>query len=232
MRKIILDFRERFGYNLIRKISLIQNTKEREFPMKNTKLLSVLLCVLLLFNAALPALAADRQEVEPTWQDTIESVTPVGDEPYVKLKLTPEGYKITECRLPQRYDIVFKDGTSASVQIGEDPSHFVPLILYENYVDVETPEGTIMLYARVSVSQTDPKAAYFSVGQYILQGTVGEDGLPAAGSEVYMFAISGESFEAEVDEGNIITRILHLCYSAWQKIESWFVYHFGKLFNR
>ena len=47
-----------------------------------------------------------------------------------------------------------------------------------------------------------------------------------------MFAIYGESFEAEMDEGSFLTRVLYFFYSAWQKIESWFVYHFGKLFSK
>ena len=199
---------------------------------KTKKLLSILLCVIMAFGAAIPAFAAAQPKVEPTWQNTIESVTPVGDGPYAKIKLTAEGYKIEECRLPQQYDVIFKDGTSTSVQIASEPSHFAPLVVYENFFDVETPEGTITLYAGVNVTQHDAKEAYFSVGQYVLDGSLGDDGEPVAGSMVYEFPILTETFEAEVDEGNLFTRILHFFYSLYQKIESWIVYHFGKLFNK
>ena len=196
-----------------------------------TKLLSILLCAVMAFGAVLPAFAAAQPEAEPTWQNTIESVTPVGDEPFVKIRLSAEGYKIEECRLPQQYDVVFKDGTSVSAQITAEPSHFAPLEIYENFFDVETPEGTVTLYAGITISQTDAEVAYFSVGQYVLQGSVGEDGIPVAGSMAYEFPIFVEEFESEVDEGNLFTRILYFFYSVYQKIESWIVYHFGKLFN-
>ena len=196
------------------------------------KLLSILLCATMGFGAAIPAFAAAQPKVEPTWQNTIDSVTPVGDAPYVKIKLTAEGYKIEECKLPQQYDVVFKDGTTASAQITAEPSHFAPLEIYENYFDVETPEGTVTLYAGVTISKTNAKEAYFSVGQYVLDGSLGEDGVPVAGSSVYEFPILTETFEADVDEGNLFTRILHFFYSVYQKIERWVVYHFGKLFNK
>ena len=202
--------------------------------MKTTskKLLSILLCATMGFGAVIPAFTAAQPEVEPTWQNTIESVTPVDDEPYVKIKLSAEGYKIEECKLPQQYDVVFKDGTSVSAQITAEPSHFAPLEIYENYFDVETPEGTVTLYTGVTISKTNAKEAYFSVGQYVLDGSSDEDGIPVAGSSVYEFPILTETFEADVDEGNLFTRILHFFYSIYQKIERWIVYHFGKLFNK
>ena len=198
----------------------------------NKKLISLLLCVVMAFGAAIPVFAEEQPKTEPTWQNTIASVTPVGDAPYVKVKLSAEGYKIEECKLPQQYDVVFKDGTSTSVQISTEPSHFAPFVVYENFFDVETPDGTVTLYAGVRVTQHDAKEAYFSVGQYVLDGSLGEDGEPVAGSMVYEFPIVTETFDAEVDEGNIITRVLYFFYSVYQKIESWITYHFGKLFNK
>ena len=195
--------------------------------MKTKTLLSLLLCALLAFGAVLPAFAAARSQVEPTWQDTIASVTPVGDGPHVKLALTAGGYKITECRIPQRYDVIFKDGTKTSVPIPDEPSHFIPLYVYENYFDVETPDGTITLYAAVKF-YSDVKETYFSVGQYILDGSVGDDGVPVAGSSSYEFPIFEEKCESEIDEGNFITKILYFFYSLYLKIQKWFVLHFGK----
>ena len=193
------------------------------------KLLSVLLCAVFAFGAALPVLAAvQTRTVEPTWQNTIESVTPVGDAPYVKIRLSAEGYKIEECRLPQRYDVVFKDGTSVSAQISAEPSHFAPLVVYENYFDVETPEGPITLYAKVMFSGTGTKELVFSVGQYLLDGSLGDDGVPIAGSMVYEFPILEEPCEPEVDEGGLFTRILYFFYSAYQKVRDWIVYHLGR----
>ena len=194
---------------------------------KTKKLLSLFLCAILTFGMVLPAFADERPAVEPTWQNTIETVTPVGDEPFVKLQLTPEGYQITECRLPQQYTVAFKDGTSKTVSISGEPDHFIPLYVYENYFDVETPDGVITLYAAVNF-YADSKEARFSVGQYVLDGALGEDGRPVAGSGVYEFPILEEKCESEIDEGNFIVRILYRLYTLWQKIENWFVLHFHK----
>ncbi|MBQ6065547.1 MAG: hypothetical protein IJK89_01875 [Clostridia bacterium] len=192
------------------------------------KHLSVLLCAVMVFGAALPAFAAGQTEVKPTWQNTVESVTPVGDAPCVKIKLSAEGYKIEECKLPQRYDVVFKDGTSVSAQIPAEPSHFAPLACCEYFFDVETPEGPITLYAAAAFSGVGEKKVVFSVGQYVLDGSLGNDGVPVAGSRVYEFPILEEPCEPEVDEGGFLTKILYFFYSIYQKIESWIVYHFGK----
>ncbi len=194
--------------------------------MKTKKLLSLLLCGVLPLFVFLPAFAAGQPKPEPTWQNTIESVTPVGDKPFVKLKLSAEGYKITECRLPKQYDVVFKDGTSTSVQITDEPSHFVPLQTCETYFDVETPDGTVTLYAAVTFN-SETKEAYFSVGQYMLDGTLGEDGLPVAGSGVYEFQITGDKCESEFDDANFFVRILYFFYKIYLKVQSWFVRHFG-----
>ena len=195
---------------------------------RTEKILSVLLCAVMAFGAVLPVFASAQTGVLPTWQNTVETVTPVGDGPYVKIKLTPEGYKIDECRLPQQYDVVFKDGATTSVRISDEPSHFAPMAVYENFFDVETPEGTITLYARVTLSSGDAKETAFSVGQYILQGSLGDDGVPVAGSSVYEFPIFEETCESEIDEGNLIVRILYFFYSGFLKIQKWFVLHFGK----
>ena len=198
--------------------------------MKTTakRLFAALLCTLMAFCAVTPAFAVGQAAVEPTWQNTIASVTPVGDAPFVKLKLTSEGYKITECRLPRQYDIVFKNGTSVSANIPGEPSHFVPLEVYENYFDVQTPEGTVTLYARVRFASSGSKDMIFSVGQYILQGSLGDDGLPAAGSVAYAFPILEGPCGAEVDEGNVITRIAYFFYSFFRRIENWIAFRFGK----
>ena len=194
---------------------------------KIKKSLSVLLCVVMAFIVIIPVFAAGQTEVKPTWQNTVASVTPIGDGPTVKLELTPEGYKIAECRLPQKYTVAFKDGASKTVSIPGEPDHFIPLYVYENYFDVETPDGVITLYAAVNF-YADIKEARFSVGQYVLDGTPGEDGQPAAGSGVYEFPILEEKCESEIDEGNFIVRILYRLYTVWLKIENWFAQRFGK----
>ena len=193
----------------------------------NKKLISLLLCLIMAFGAAMPVLAAGQSKVEPTWQNSIESVTPVGDEPYLKVKLSAGGYKIAECKLPQTYTVAFKDGTSKTVSISGEADHFIPLYVYENYFDVETPDGVITLYAAVNF-YADIKEARFSVGQYVLDGALGEDGQPVAGSGVYEFPIMEEKCESEIDEGNFIVRILYRLYTLWLKIENWFTVHFHK----
>ena len=196
--------------------------------IKTKKLLSLLLCAVLAFGAVLPAFAAGSAEVLPTWQNTVETVKPVGDAPFVKIKLTYEGYEITECRLPQQYEIVFKDGTKQNARISAEPSHFAPKAVYENYFDVKTPEGTITLYARVMFAGDDETEMHFSVGQNILDGSLREDGTPAPGSTVYEFPIIEEKCETEVDKSNFFVRIVYFFYSIYLKVERWFVYHFGK----
>ncbi|MBQ7638336.1 MAG: hypothetical protein IJS90_05520 [Clostridia bacterium] len=189
--------------------------------MKKTtkKLVSLLLCAVMAFCAVLPAFAAEQPSSEPTWQNTIESVTPEG-EPFVKLKLTAEGYKITECTLPQRYNVVFKDGTSVRAEISSEPSHFIPLYVYETYFDVETPEGVITLYSAVKF-YSDKKEAYFSVGQYVLEGSTDENGEPAAGSGAFEFPIFEEKCASDVDEGGFVVKVLYFFYSVYLKIENW-----------
>ena len=196
--------------------------------IRTVKLLSLLLCVILAFGAVLPAFAAGKTEVKPTWQNTVETVKPAGDAPFVKIKLTYEGYKIEECRLPQQYEIVFKDGTKQNARIGSEPSHFAPMAVYENYFDVKTPDGTITLYARVAFSGEDETDMVFSVGQYILDGSLREDGTPAPGSMVYEFPIIEEKCETEVDKSNFFVRTVYFFYSLYLRAERWFVYHFGK----
>ena len=192
------------------------------------KLLSLLLCAVMAFGAVLPAFAAEKTGVEPTWQETIASVTPVGDGPAVKIKLTPEGYKIAECHLPQKYTVAFKDGTSTTVSISDEPDHFAPGVIYENFFDVDTPDGTITLYARVRFPNVGTAETNFSVGQYVLQGSLGEDGVPVAGSVAYEFPIFEEKCESEIDESNFIVRILYSLYKVCLKIQHWFVVHFQK----
>lgn len=194
----------------------------------NRKLLTLLLCVIMAFGAVLPVFADELPEVEPTRQSAIESVTPVGDEPNVKLKLSAEGYKIEECTIPMRYDIVFKDGTSTSVQLSGEPSHFIPLYAYEYYFDVETPDGVISMYAGVKF-YSDVKEAYFSVGELVFeQGSLGKDGVPVLGSSWYEVPIEEEKCDAQIDESNIIVRIMYFFYSVYLKVQKWFVLHFGK----
>ena len=97
-------------------------------------------------------------------------------------------------------------------------------------VRVETPEGTITLYAGIWIDN-DGKGTSFSVGQYILVGSLGDDGVPAAGSSAHEFPIFRKSCddETEIDEGNIFVRILYFFYSVYMKIERFFVYHLGRL---
>lgn len=195
----------------------------------NTKrLLSLLLCAIMAFGAAITASAEGSPDVEPTWQHAVESVTPVGDEPFVKLKLSPSGYKIVECRIPMQYDVVFKNGTSTSVKLSGEPTHFIPLYSYEYYFDVETPGGTISMYAGVRF-YSDVKEAYFSFGQLVfVQGSLGDDGVPVDGSSWAAIPIEEEKCESELDEGNFVVRILYFFYSVYLKIQRWFVLHFGK----
>lgn len=195
---------------------------------KLRKLLSLLLCAVLLTGAAFPAFAVGQSEVRPTWQTTIASVTPVGDGPAVKIKLSYDGYRITACSLPPQYEITFKDGTKTTARIPDTPSHFAPGAIYENFFDVETPEGRITLYAAVAFTGPDTAETVFSVGQYILDGTLGDDGLPAAGSRVYEFTIAEEPCEPEIEKANLFVRFVYFFYSIYAKAERWVVSHFGK----
>ena len=75
---------------------------------RSKKLLSLLLCTILAFGAAVPVCAADAPAAGPIWQDVvIESVEPLGDEPFLTLDLMPNGYIITDYSIPMEYVVTF-----------------------------------------------------------------------------------------------------------------------------
>ena len=190
--------------------------------MKTTtkKLLSMLLCAIMAFGAVIPAFAAEQPEAEPTWQNTIESVTPVGDEPYVTLELTPKGYIFTDYSIPREYDVAFKDGTSERVRI---PRKEVMDLFYDgsyigHFFDVDAGGETITLYACI-VFNEETKQSVFEIGQ-VLIAPVEYEGEIYDG--YYYFLISNESCRTEIDDSSIIARILYPIFSVFDRILRFF----------
>ena len=187
--------------------------------MKPRKIISLLLCGVLLLCAVIPAFAWEWPEIEPDWDNYVESVTPVGDEPYMKIKLTPKGYVFEDHYLPPRYDVVFKDGSSQSYTISDRSTEYVEGYYYASYFDVDTADGPITLYAAVQL-RPGTKQGLFVIGQHIEVDLTDDDGKPFKGYVNY--AITAEECRTEIDEGSFIVRVLYSVYSLFQKIRNMF----------
>ena len=191
------------------------------------KLMSFLLAAVLLLGCmVIPVFADDRQSPEPTWQNFIESVTPVGDEPYLKLELTPAGYIFTDYYIPTKYDITFKDGTSERVQI-------LRKVYYDLYFDgyyighcfdVDAGGETLTLYVCIYFDN-ESRIALFETGQML---TVPEEYEGEMYDSYYFYKISAVPCKTEIDDSSFIARILYPVYSFFEKIYYFFT---GIIYN-
>ena len=185
------------------------------------KTISGLLAVIMLFAcAAIPASADNQPSPEPTWQNYIESVTPVGDEPYLKLELTPAGYIFTDYYIPMEYDIAFKDGTTQTVKV---PRKVYYDIYFDGYYighsfDVGAGNETLTLYVCIEFD-SDTKTAVFETGQIITVPTEYEGEIY---DYYYYYKISGVPCRAEIDDSSFIARILYPFYAFFEKIVFFF----------
>lgn len=190
--------------------------------MKTTtkKLLSVLLCIIMAFGAAIPVFAEEQPKAEPTWQDTIESVTPVGDEPYVTLELTPTGYIFTDYAIPREYDVAFNDGTTERFRIPRKQK--IDLFSDGYYIgelfDVEAGGETVTLYVCISFDEKT-KQSEFEIGQLVTV-TVEHEGITYYYTHTY--GISVESCRTEIDDSSFLARILYSVYSMFNRILRFF----------
>ena len=174
-----------------------------------------LLCFVLLSGALIPAGAWEWPEVTAVWQDYIETVTPVGDAPYVKMQLTYTGYVFTDWSVPAAYDIVMKDGSTQRCTIADKPDLFADGYVIGYFFDADAGDRTITLCAMIEPASRNAETCVFEVGEYITTPAQGDDG-PL---EVYSFApITTEPCDTEVDGGNVPTRIVFWFYNAWQTI--------------
>ncbi len=186
------------------------------------KTLSLILAVILLFACTtVPVSADDLTAPDPTWQNYIESVTPVGDEPYVKLELTPAGYIFTDYYIPMEYDIAFKDGTTERVRV---PRKVYYDLYFDGYYighcfDVEAGDETLTLFACIDFyEQTGP--AEFELGQII---NVPEEYEGETYYYSYYYDISVEPCRTEIDDSSFIARMLYPVYSFFEKIIEFFM---------
>ena len=185
------------------------------------KTISVFLAVIMLFSvAAVPVFADDQQSPGPTWQNYIKSVTPVGDEPYVKLELTPTGYIFTDYCVPMQYDITFRNGTVKRVQV---PRKVYYDIYYDGYYighffDVDAGNETLTLYACIDFYQ-ESKTGYFEIGQVL---TVPEEYEGEIYDYSYYYNISLEPCRTEIDDSSVIARVLYPFYAVFEKIYYFF----------
>ncbi len=189
--------------------------------MKTTavRLTAVLLVVTLLAGLMIPAFAAEQAIPEPTWQNVIESVTPVG-EPWVTLDLMPNGYIFTDYCIPQEYDVALKDGTTQRVRI---PPREVQELFYDgNYIgrffDVETADETITLYALIFFDEEN-KQSIFEIGQVVTAPVEYEGELYYRN---YYHRISVAPCRTEIDDSSFLARVLYPVYAAFQKIILYF----------
>ena len=198
---------------------------------KNTKkLLSLLLCAVLAFGAVLPAFAAEQTEVEPTWQDSIASVAPVGDEPWLMLELTPAGYIFTNYSIPGEYEVSFKDGSTARARIPQKQKR--DLFYDGNYIgdrfDVDADGEAITLYACISFDE-ETKQSVFEIGQVVFAPVEYEGETYDA---PWYFPISDQPCRTEIDDSSFLARILYPVFSFFQRILSFFTETRYKLSQR
>ncbi|MBR4726819.1 MAG: hypothetical protein IK080_02910 [Clostridia bacterium] len=185
--------------------------------MKKAKqLLCALLALILCAGICLPASADEFVEPEPTWQNYIESVTPVGDAPYMKLELTPKGYQFTDVAIPRQYDVVFKDGTTKTYHVSSQPYFFNDGYWFGSKFDVDCGDDTITLYADLCFYDSDGISIY-EIGQYILT-PYEEDG------ETYeissFLTITEQVVEPEIDNGSLWVQIQYFFYRLYWRIRS------------
>lgn len=188
-------------------------------------LTAVVLILSLLAALTLPAFAAEPAMPEPTWQNVIESITPLG-EPWVTLDLMPNGYIFTDYSIPQEYDVVLKDGTTQRVRISRTE---VQELFYDgNYIghffDVETADETITLYALIFFDEEN-KQSIFEIGQVVTAPVEYEGELYYRN---YYYRISVEPCRTEIDDSSFLARLLYPVYAAFQKI----IWYFEDLRDR
>ena len=185
------------------------------------KTMAVSLAVILLFlGAAIPVCAEGSPSSEPTWQNYIASVTPVGDEPYLKLELTPTGYIFTDYYIPMQYDITFKDGTTQRVQIQRKVYYD---LYYDGYYighifDVDAGDETLTLFACIDFDRENG-TGLFETGQIV---TVPEEYEGELYDYYYFHEISVEPCRTEMDDSSFLARILYPVYSVFEKIIAFF----------
>ena len=197
--------------------------------MKKTwtsKLIALVLILSLLAAAPIPVCADEEPEdaFAPTWQNIIESVAPVGDPPSVKLKLTPTGYVFADCSIPRVYDVTFKDGSTTRIHISSQPDNYENGWWYGNLFDVSFGDETITLYADVCLDHWEDQRCFFlfEIGQSILIPE--SDWADEVGVNPGTYhAISGELFEAEVDDSaSFSVRFMYFFYSIFERIQTFF----------
>ena len=191
--------------------------------MKKTfvlRLTAVLLVLALCFSLTLPALAADPEMPEPTWQNVIESITPIG-EPWVTLDLMPNGYIFTNYSIPREYDVALKDGTTQRVRI---PRREVQDLFSDgrhigHYFDVETASETITLYAVIYLNDEKRQQGVFEVGQVVYIPVEYEG---KTYDKPYYYLIFSEPCRTEIDDSSFLARVLYPIYAAFQKVILYF----------
>ena len=191
--------------------------------MKKTfaaKLTAVLLAFVLLAGMTMPAFAAEQAMPEPTWQNVIESITPIG-EPWVTLDLMPNGYIFTDYSIPRDYDVALKDGTTQRVRI---PRREVQDLFSDgrhigHYFDVETANETITLYAVIYLNDENRQQGVFEVGQVVFVPVEYEG---KTYDKPYYYLIFSEPCRTEIDDSSFLARLLYPIYAAFQKVIRYF----------
>ena len=189
--------------------------------MKKTHMLrltAVLLILLFLAGTAVPVCAAEEPAAGPIWEDVvIESVEPIGDEPFLTLDLMPNGYIITDYSIPMEYVVTFKDGSTTTVRLQREVYYdiFRDGERIGHYFDVSAGDETIILYAYIKFDEKT-KQSVFDIGQVVFAFEEYE-------GETYIvdydyFLISRGPCRTEIDDSSFLARLLYPVYSAFQRI--------------
>ena len=195
--------------------------------MKTKKLLSLLLCGVLLLCSVFPVFARTEivwEEAVPTWQNYIETITPVGETPYMKLKMTPKGYVFTDCYIPLQYDVAFKDGTTETFRISSQPDVYYDAdvgygdVSYYNYFTVGTDDEELYMVVGLDYDESKKQGLFFI--EQIVEVDITVNGTPATGWT--SGPILTEICETETDDGNYLTRLLYAFYSLFWETRIFF----------
>ena len=189
----------------------------------NKKLISLLLCAVVALGMLVTAFADDMPDGENVQYHSIQSVAPVDDAPYAKVRLTATGYEFTDWHVPTDYKLTLVDGSSLTVSakvignIGawEPDIKTYPLIVGSD-LKAENNGEVYYLYATLNY-QEDLGFCQFRVGELAMTE------LDETGS-VFFVPVSTlliERCETEVDKGSVFTRIAYWFYGILSKINAW-----------
>ena len=188
---------------------------------KYKKTLAALLVAVLTVTALFPLRASAASLPCQEWEGDFETIDPVGDAPWAKVRLTPSGAEFTEWYLPERYEVVFKDGSRRIVSAENCEERAVegvegrePMVGFS--FDAEINGETFTFFAEMWYYERAQQCT-FEVGH---EGTaVYEDGQMKS----FRHCVSRDVCDTAVDKGNVFNYLAHKMYYLFWEIIYFFM---------